>query len=252
MVCEDTTLRYFNTKKPVTIQVDASSKGLGATLIQDDGPAAFASKVHTPTESVMQTIRGNCSPVSLVQNISGYIFYIFGRHFMIKIDYKSLEQISIKNLADAPVHLQRMLLSLQDYDFIIKYHPGEEMVVADTLSRYLPHVYIDAEKKQDYQLTIKDDPQLSVLSALADMIIAGWPDKINNVPKALRPYHGQCDSLTVEDGLILCGEAIIVPQERGRRSWNRYMKDTWAHQSASTGQDNALIGLALTRTSNNK
>ena len=37
-------------KKPVTIQVDASSKGLGAALIQDDGPVAFASKVLTHTE----------------------------------------------------------------------------------------------------------------------------------------------------------------------------------------------------------
>ena len=49
------------------------------------------------------------------------------------------------------------------------------MVIADTLSRYSPedtpeilldisvnHVYIDAEKKQDYQLAIKDDPLLSV------------------------------------------------------------------------------------------
>ena len=35
---------------------------------------------------------------------------------------------------------------------------------------------------------------------------------MKDVPKALWPYHGQCDSLTVEDGLILCGEAIIVPQ----------------------------------------
>ena len=88
----------------------------------------------------------------------------------------------MKNLADAPVHLQRMLLQLQDYDFTIKYCTGEEMVVADTILRYSPedtpeilidisvnHVYIDAEKKQDYQLTIKDDP---LLSALADMIIA--------------------------------------------------------------------------------
>ena len=68
--------------------------------------------------------------------------------------------MSMKNLADAPVHLQRMLPRLQDYDFTIKYHQGEEMVVADTLSRYSPkdtpqillnisvnHVYIDAEKK---------------------------------------------------------------------------------------------------------
>ena len=131
---------------------------------------------------------------------------------MIKSDHKSLEQISMKNLADAPVRLQRMLLRLQDYDFTIKYRPGEEMVIADTLSRYSPedtpeilldisvnHVYIDAEKKRDYQLAIKDDP---LLSALADTIIAGWPDNIRDVPKALRPYHGQCDSLTVEDGLI--------------------------------------------------
>ena len=27
------------------------------------------------------------------------------------------------------------------------------------------------------------------------MIITGWPDDINNVPNALRPYHGQHDSL---------------------------------------------------------
>ena len=66
----------------------------------------------------------------------------------------------MKNLADAPVCLQRMLLRLQDYDFTIKYRPGEEMAVADTLSRYSPedtpeilldisvnHVYINTEKK---------------------------------------------------------------------------------------------------------
>ena len=127
----------------------------------------------------------------------------------------------MKNMADAPIHLQRMLLQLQDYDFTIKYCPGEEMVIADTLLRYSPedtpeilldisvnHVYIDAEKKQDYQLTVKDDP---LLSTLADTIIAGWPDDIKDVPKALQPYRGQHDSLTVEDGLIVYGEAIIVP-----------------------------------------
>ena len=42
-VCLDTTLRYFNMKKPVTIQVYLSGKLLGATLIQDNGPVDFAS-----------------------------------------------------------------------------------------------------------------------------------------------------------------------------------------------------------------
>ena len=34
----------------MAIQVDASSKGLGATLIKDDGPVTFASKELTPTQ----------------------------------------------------------------------------------------------------------------------------------------------------------------------------------------------------------
>ena len=91
--------------------------------------------------------------------------YVFGRHFMIKSDHKSIEQISMKNLADAPVHLQRMLFWLQDYDFTINYHPGEEMVVADTLSRYsledtpevlldisVNHVYINVRRNETINL----------------------------------------------------------------------------------------------------
>ena len=201
------------------IQVNASGKGLGAALIQDDGPVTFTSKALTPTEQCYANNEREL--LACVFGAERFRTYVFGRHFMIESDHKSLEQISMKNLADAPVRLQRMLLRLQDYDFTIKYRPGEEMVIADTLSRYSPedtpeilldisvnHVYIDAEKKRDYQLAIKDDP---LLSALADTIIAGWPDNIKDVPKALRPYHGQRDSLTVEDGLILRGEAIIVP-----------------------------------------
>ena len=169
LVCEDTTLRYFNMKKPVAIQVDASSKRLGTALIQDDGPVAFASKVLTPTEQ--HYANNERELLACVFGAECFSTYVFGRHFMIESDHKPQEQISMKNLADAPVHLQRMLLRLQDYDFTIKYGPGEEMVIADTLSRYPPedtpeilldisvnHIYIDAEKKQDYQLAIKDDP----------------------------------------------------------------------------------------------
>ena len=156
LVCEDTTLRYFNTKKPVTIQVEASNKGLGATLIQDDGPVTFTSKVLTPTEQ--RYANNERELLACIFGAELFRTYVFSRHFTIKSDHKSLEQM--KNLADAPVHLQRMLLRLQDYDFTIKYCPGEEMVVADTLSRYSPgdtseilldisvnHVYINVEKK---------------------------------------------------------------------------------------------------------
>ena len=87
------------------------------------------------------------------------------------------------------------------------------MLVADALSCYAPlkapeiplditinHVYITHDRKTEFQTLIQDDP---VLCSFAEMIIAGWPDDINNVPHALCPYHGHRNNLTVEDGLIL-------------------------------------------------
>ena len=143
-------------KKPVTIQVNASGKGLGAIIIQDDGPVAFASKTLMSMEQYYTNNEENYSPVF---GAECFWTYVFGRHCTTESDHKSLEQISMKNLEDALVHLQRMLLRLQNYDFTIKYHPIEEMVVADTLSRYSPedtpeipldisvnNVYINAEK----------------------------------------------------------------------------------------------------------
>ena len=50
-------------------------------------------------------------------------------------DHKPLKMISLKNLTAAPTQLQRMLLHLQQYDLVIMYQPGKEMLLADALSR---------------------------------------------------------------------------------------------------------------------
>ena len=56
LLCSDTTLHYFDIHRPVTIQVDASMKGLRAALLQDGCPVAFASKALTPTEQCYANI----------------------------------------------------------------------------------------------------------------------------------------------------------------------------------------------------
>ena len=43
-------LAYYNPKKQTTLQTDASVKGLGACLLQDDRPAYLASKALTDAE----------------------------------------------------------------------------------------------------------------------------------------------------------------------------------------------------------
>ena len=119
--------------------------------------------------------------------------------------------MNLKNLADVPAKLQRMLLHLQNYDVKITYRPGREMLVVDTLSGYVPmpaldialdlaihHVHIMPEKKIAFQQSIKEDP---LLHSLAETIITGWPEGIKDLPNALQPYHAHWDILTVEDGL---------------------------------------------------
>ena len=54
----------------------------------------------------------------------------------------------LKNLISAPVQLQRMLLRLQQYDMVITYRPGKEMLLADALS-HLPSRANNSEIKLD-------------------------------------------------------------------------------------------------------
>ena len=49
-ISSTTTLHYFDTNKPVVLQVDASKIGLGATILQDDEPVAYASKSLPDTD----------------------------------------------------------------------------------------------------------------------------------------------------------------------------------------------------------
>ena len=67
---------------------------------------------------------------------------------MVETDHKPLEMISLKNLISTPVHLQRMMLRLQQYDMVITYWPGKEMLLADTLS-HLPSRANNSEIKLD-------------------------------------------------------------------------------------------------------
>ena len=70
------------------------------------------------------------------------------------------------------------------------------------------HVHITPDRKTEFQTLIQDD---LLLCFLTETITVGWPDNINDVPHALHPYHGHSNILTVEDGLILQGEDLIIP-----------------------------------------
>ena len=224
-VISDATLRYFDPSLPVTIQVDASQVGLGAALLQNGKPVAFASKALTKTKWQHANIEREMLPV--IFRVERFQTYIYGRSFTIESDHKPLESISKKNLADRPAHLQHMLLGLQGYDYTIHYHPSKEMALPDTLFWFSPcpgpnilldiaihHAHLSPERKDTFQQAVVSDPEMH---ALADMIITGWPNDIKVVPCPLCPYWQQQKTLTIEGGLVLHGETLIIPPSERER-----------------------------------
>ena len=131
-----TPLRYYDRNLPVTVQADASLRGQGACLIQQhkgkDKPIALASKSLTNVETRYANIEMEF--LAIVFACQRFSTYLLGRSFIAESDHKPLEMIAMKNLANVPPHLQRMLLELQRYDVTIKYQPGKEMQLADGLS----------------------------------------------------------------------------------------------------------------------
>ena len=170
-VVSDTTLRYFDPSLPVTIHVDASQVGLGAALLQNGKPVAFASKALTKTECRYANIEREM--LAAVFRAERFHTYVYGRSFTIESDHKPLKSISRKNLAGTPAWLQCMILCLQGYDFTIRYHPGKEMVIPDTLSHFSPrpgpdlpldiaihHARIMLDCKEAFQQAFVNDPEM--------------------------------------------------------------------------------------------
>lgn len=129
-------LKYFDSKLETTLQCDASSTGLGATLLQQGQPIAYASRALTPAEQQYAQIEKEL--LAVVFGMERFNQYTYGRKVLVESDHKPLEIIHKKPLISAPKRLQRMFLRLQKYEIEIMYKPGKEMYVADALSRAHP------------------------------------------------------------------------------------------------------------------
>ena len=201
------------------VQADASLRGLGACLIQDGKPIAFASKSLTGAESCYANIEREL--LAIVFACIWFNTYLQGCSFTVQSDHKPLEMIHLKSLHNAPPRLQRMLLQLQKYDMKIEYKPGSEMLLADALlrcpARYSQEIKLDL--RVDYiaftsawtetlRETTCEDPVLSTVYQLAQH---GWPKERRRVPNVAKYYWDFRDELSTDEGLLLKGPSLIIP-----------------------------------------
>ena len=181
----------------VTVQCDASKDGLGlgAALLRNGQPVAYASRALTDCETHYAQIE-EC--LDILFACEQFDFYLYSREeIMVETDYMPLESIFKKSLEVAPAHLQKMRLWLQRYSLKVTYKRGTQMYIANTLSRAVA-------------MTATVTAQSN--SKCKGMVIKqGWPTHRSTTDVIVRPYFSFRDELTTHDGLIFKGQRLVVP-----------------------------------------
>ena len=183
----------------------------------------FASKSLTAAQQNYVAIELEALAVSWA--VQKFHHYLYGTSFTLQTDQKPLQAILSKSLVEATPWMQRLLLPTIPYDMAVEYIKGETNFIADCLSRApvtkdtikLPILQVNqitahARCTQDRidrlrQSTARDD----TLALLKYTVQHGWPQTIIELPPELHPYWTFREEISIEDGILLKGERIIIP-----------------------------------------
>ena len=219
----------------MTLEVDASQKGLGAALLHNEKAVAFSSKTLTDCQSRYSNIEREM--LALVLSIQRYHTHLHARLFVIITDHQPLVNITAKPIHSAPPRLQRMLMQIQGYNFTVRYR---QMILADALShspnaennsfiqldlrvdgldmqledhtlKTIALINFSKSKQKQLQTETSNDP---ILRELMDTIMVGWPEGIKKLPADLRAYWSFRHELAIEfeAGVVFKGRQILISQ----------------------------------------
>ncbi|UYV74954.1 K02A2.6-like, partial [Cordylochernes scorpioides] len=275
---------------PETIQCDASKHGLGATLLQESQPIIFASRSLSKTEQNYAQIEKEC--IAIVFACERFHQYILGKcQVIVQTDHKPLLSIFKKSILKAPQRLQRMLLRLQRYNLELEHVQGSQMHLADIFSRACIKdvrnenlkydVYpIDIIYKEiatvnvmetlsvcsDTVLRIREETSSDpILCEVKKLILNGWPPNKNQTSMLTREYWNFREELTVQDGIILKNDRIVIPNKLraemimkthqghiGINSSMRRARDNifWPGMNAQIGQEIENCSICLSNSQN--
>ena len=222
-------LAYFDRSKANTIQSEASKKGLGAVLIQDDKPVIYASRALTETEQSYSNIEWEL--LSVIFALERFHHYVYGYTAMVQTDHKPLVSVWKKSIVCNSPRLQRLLLRLSQYNVSIEYLKGKDNIVADALSRVSPQpIPKEGEEAEDFipvHMLTEEIPADSTrvgdfrratvedtISGLLMRVVAnGWPELKKDCHPLLVDYWSYREEISAENGLLFKGHRLIVPEK---------------------------------------
>ena len=136
LLCSEPVLRSPDFSRDFVLQTDASERGVGAVLAQIDDqgeehPVAYFSRKLLPREVNYSTVEKECLAVKL--GVNAFRVYLLGRSFQVETDHRCREWLD--RMKGDNARLTRWSLSLQPYDFTVRYRTGVSNTNADALSR---------------------------------------------------------------------------------------------------------------------
>src|SRR6202163_689507 len=144
---------------PYTVVTDASGYAIGAALCQDHGnglqPCAFLSRKMNDHERNYPVHEQEL--LAIVHALREWRHYLLGNRISIITDHRSLQYLATQDKLSA--RQTRWSEFLQQFDYEIRYRPGRDNHVADSLSR-----------RPDHQLNALSQSSVDISSEMLDNI----------------------------------------------------------------------------------
>src|SRR6266498_2543187 len=150
LLMEAPVLLFSNFDKPFILYTDASLKGLGVVLEQEDEnknlrPVAYASRSLTLAEKNYHTTDLEC--LAIIWLVKHFHKYLINKPFKIFTDHSALK--SLQKITELTERRARWIIELQQYNFVIEHRSEKKNQNADALSRLFPEQYIKDENSTD-------------------------------------------------------------------------------------------------------
>lgn len=135
-LCSEPCLAIFNPRRDTIVQTDASIIGIGAILKQkqEDGtykPVAYFSKKLNEVQKRKKAVFLEC--LAIKESLRYWHYWLINMNFEVHTDHKPLENLNIHSQTDE--EFRHMMFYLSQYNFKVKYVPGNFNSEADCLSR---------------------------------------------------------------------------------------------------------------------